>query len=364
MPEEGSSSSMASGNLRRTRKACGRAGPWMRRRPSAHAECVLFASRVEGIAARSRARVVRGSRGVDPSARRGADAAIEQARISQPGKMQQRPEGTPRRRCCRNDSCFVAAVREGRGRKMGMSARFFWLLAIGLVLTFALPARAQNADNPECLGTQCGAPQEQGGGGGCGCGCGCGCSVWVSYTDDGKTLSVHRRRRRRRQVRRLRQLPLRRQPRPGRRRRRRRRRRLRQLPGGRQPRPARHRRRRQGRRLRRRQDGDGIANAQDNCPTIPNADQLDTDGDGSAATSATPTTTTTACRTRQDNCPRIADASNPLSIPGQQCDVDTDGDGVDDTFDNCPASPTPTRRTPTTTASATPATTTSTTTAC
>ncbi|HUM10124.1 MAG TPA: thrombospondin type 3 repeat-containing protein, partial [Myxococcaceae bacterium] len=31
-----------------------------------------------------------------------------------------------------------------------------------------------------------------------------------------------------------------------------------------------------------------------------------------------------------------ADASNPLTIPGVQCVVDTDGDGVDDARDNCP----------------------------
>src|SRR4051812_42340487 len=62
----------------------------------------------------------------------------------------------------------------------------------GFALTLALlaaPAAFAGSDNPECLGTQCGAPKTVGGGG-CGCGgCGCGCSVWVSYTDDGKTLS-------------------------------------------------------------------------------------------------------------------------------------------------------------------------------
>ena len=34
--------------------------------------------------------------------------------------------------------------------------------------------------------------------------------------------------------------------------------------------------------------------------------------------------------------PASPTASNPLSIPGQQCVVDTDGDGVDDARDNCP----------------------------
>ena len=51
---------------------------------------------------------------------------------------------------------------------------------------------------------------------------------------------------------------------------------------------------------------------------------------------ATPTTTTTASPTPQDHCPRHADPSNPVSVPGVQCVVDTDGDGVDDARDNCP----------------------------
>ena len=81
-----------------------------------------------------------------------------------------------------------------------------------------MPALAQNSDNPECLGTQCGTPQEQGGGG---CGCGCGCSVWVSYTDDGKTLSYTDD-----------------------------------------------------------ADGDGKSDGFDNCPFVANRDQADSDGDG------------------------------------------------------------------------------------
>ena len=35
-------------------------------------------------------------------------------------------------------------------------------LVVGLALLWAVPALAQNSDNPECLGTQCGTPQEAG----------------------------------------------------------------------------------------------------------------------------------------------------------------------------------------------------------
>jgi hypothetical protein len=50
-------------------------------------------------------------------------------------------------------------------------------------------------------------------------------------------------------------------------------------------------------------DADGIVDAEDNCPAVPNADQHDFDGDGL----------------------------------GDACDSDLDGDAVDDTADNCPS---------------------------
>ncbi len=49
-------------------------------------------------------------------------------------------------------------------------------------------------------------------------------------------------------------------------------------------------------------DGDGVTDTADNCPTVPNPDQRDTDGDGE----------------------------------GDACDGDDDGDGVPDEDDNCP----------------------------
>jgi hypothetical protein len=61
-------------------------------------------------------------------------------------------------------------------------------------------------------------------------------------------------------------------------------------------------------------DGDGIANADDNCPTIANADQADADGDG------------------------LGDACDPCPF-GPELHVDADGDGVDDACDPCPKGP-------------------------
>lgn len=60
-------------------------------------------------------------------------------------------------------------------------------------------------------------------------------------------------------------------------------------------------------------DGDGVPDADDNCPATANADQLDTDGDGRG----------NAC----DNCPTTANANQ----------ADSDGDGRGDACDNCAA---------------------------
>src|SRR5215467_10934933 len=151
--------------------------------------------------------------------------------------------------------------------------RILGTLVVGLTLLWAVPSLAQNADNPECLGSECGAPKEQGGG----CGCGCGCSVWVSYTDDGKTLSYTDDADGDGKADGYDNCPF------------------------------------VANRDQADSDGDGVGDACDNCPTVANPDQRDSDGDGVGD----------AC----DNCPLVANVDQ----------VDTDRDGVGDACDTCPA---------------------------
>ena len=199
-------------------------------------------------------------------------------------------------------------------------------LAAGLVWAVAPQARAdQSQNNPECLGTDCGAPKEEGGGGGCSCSC--GCSVWVSYTDQGKTLSYTDD-----------------------------------------------------------SDGDGIPDYADNCWLVANPDQLDTDKDGigdkcdncptlsnpdqrdtngngigdvcdvdldgdgipDKHADLSPMTAAEIAMRLGDNCPSIPNGKQVITcvanVPncakiatiGDACNPDIDGDGVPNAVDNCP----------------------------
>jgi len=90
-------------------------------------------------------------------------------------------------------------------------------------------------------------------------------------------------------------------------------------------------------------DDDGIADSEDNCPTVSNPDQVDTDSDGMGD----------ACDDEADGDGLLNSADNCPYVfnPGQEdldddgigdvCDNDADGDLVDNSADNCPAIPNP-----------------------
>jgi len=180
-------------------------------------------------------------------------------------------------------------------------ARLASVAAFGFCLAVSGFALAQQSDtNPECLGTDCGAPKEQGGG----CSCSCGCSVWVNFTGQGPTLAHTDD-----------------------------------------------------------TDNDGIPDILDSCPTVANPSQLDSDGDkiGDACDNCpnvgNPDQRSTfgailgdACNAdidgdgipnNQDNCPMNPNKDQKISFPGSTtlgdaCNPDIDGDGILNANDNCP----------------------------
>ncbi len=88
------------------------------------------------------------------------------------------------------------------------------------------------------------------------------------------------------------------------------------------------------------QDGDGIADDQDNCPTLANAMQDDTDGNGVGDVCETDSDGDTV-NNDTDNCPVHMNQDQLDSDGdgvGDVCDqdTDTDGDTIDDGIDNCP----------------------------
>jgi hypothetical protein len=71
-------------------------------------------------------------------------------------------------------------------------------------------------------------------------------------------------------------------------------------------------------------DGDGVSNLVDNCPTIPNPSQTDTDGDGAG----------NACDGDDDN-DNVADGADNCPLTANAAQADIDEDGIGDVCDNC-----------------------------
>ena len=174
-------------------------------------------------------------------------------------------------------------------------------VVFGLVMLFwggkALADQMQ--DNPECLGTDCGKPKEEGGG----CGCGCGCSVWVAYTDDGKTLAYADDADGDGKADPIDNCPF------------------------------------VANRDQADSDGDGVGDACDNCPNVPNKDQSDIDGDG-IGDACDPDIDGDGIANELDNCPLVANKDQIAAVgcPGKgiACCDDADGDGIPNAKDNCP----------------------------
>ena len=88
-------------------------------------------------------------------------------------------------------------------------------------------------------------------------------------------------------------------------------------------------------------DEDGVADTSDNCPAIPNADQLDQDND-SVGNVCDEDLDGDLVPNAEDNCPNVENSDQANldgDTEGDACDNDTDGDGVPMAIDNCPLTP-------------------------
>ena len=84
-------------------------------------------------------------------------------------------------------------------------------------------------------------------------------------------------------------------------------------------------------------DGDGIADASDNCPSVSNANQANLDGDA-LGDACDPDKDGDGVANATDNCESVSNASQANldgDALGDACDSDKDGDGVANATDNC-----------------------------